>query len=80
VRAVPAPPELPDRDLSRDAVVAVQTAIFGMTEAELSEALSLPVSEVPALVASLVSAGRLARRGKRLVAASGPGAAAQGGP
>jgi hypothetical protein len=80
VRAVPTPPELPDRDLSRDAVVAVQTAIFGMTEAELSEALSLPVSEVPALVASLVSAGRLARRGKRLVAASGPGAAAQGGP
>jgi hypothetical protein len=80
VRAVPDPSELPDRDLGRDAVLAVQTAIFGMTEAELAEALSLPGSEVPALVASLVSAGRLTRRGKRLVAAAGPGAAAQGGP
>ena len=80
VRAVPAPSELADRDLGRDAVLAVQTALFGMTEAELAEALSLPGSEVPALVASLVSAGRLARRGKRLVAAASPGAAAQGGP
>jgi hypothetical protein len=80
VRAVPSPPALPGPDLDRNAVLAVQTAIFGMTEAELAEALSLPVSEVPALVASLVSAGRLARRGKRLVAAAGPGAAAQGGP
>ena len=77
VRAVPA--AAPARDLVRDAVLAVQTAIFGMTENELGEALSLPESEVPALVASLVSSGRLARRGKRLVAA-GPGAAAQGGP
>jgi len=50
-----------------------------MTENELAEALSLPDSEVPALVASMVSSGRLARRGKRLVA-TGPGAAAQGGP
>ena len=80
VRAIPAAPELPDRDAGRDAVLAVQTAIFGMTEDELAEALSLPVSEVSALVASLVSAGRLARRGKRLVAAAGPGAVAQGGP
>jgi len=80
VRAVPGPSELADRDLGRDAVLAVQTAIFGMTEAELAEALSVPHSEVPALVASLVSAGRLARRGKRLVAAAGQGAAAQGGP
>jgi len=79
VRAVPAPAAAPARDLVRDAVLAVQTAIFGMTESELGEALALPASEVPALVASLVSSGRLARRGKRLVAA-GPGAAAQGGP
>jgi HEAT repeats len=62
------------RDLAGDAVLAVQTAIFGLTEAELADALSVPVPEMPALVASLVSAGRLARRGKRLVAA------AQGGP
>lgn len=62
------------RDLAGDAVLAVQTAIFGLTEAELAEALSLPAPEMPALVASLVSAGRLSRRGKRLVAA------AQGGP
>jgi hypothetical protein len=79
VRVVPDPATEPGRDLVRDAVLAVQTAIFGMTESELGEALSLPESEVPALVASLVSSGRLARRGKRLVAAS-PGAAAQGGP
>jgi len=42
--------------------------------------LSLPASAISPLVASLVSAGRLTRRGKRLVAAAGPGAAAQGGP
>jgi len=72
VRAVP--PSGGPRDLAGDAVLAVQTAIFGLTEAELAEALSLPAPEMPALVASLVSAGRLARRGKRLVAA------AQGGP
>ena len=79
MRAVSVPDEVPVRDLVRDAVLAVQTAIFGMTENELAEALSLPDSEVPALVASMVSSGRLARRGKRLVA-TGPGAAAQGGP
>jgi len=62
------------RDLAGDAVLAVQTTIFGLTEAELAEALSLPVPEIPRLVASLVSAGRLTRRGKRLIAA------AQGGP
>ncbi|MFL5309993.1 MAG: HEAT repeat domain-containing protein [Myxococcales bacterium] len=79
VRAVPGAAQAQARDLARDAVLAVQTAIFGMTESELANALSLPESEVPALVASLFSSGRLARRGKRLVAA-GPGAAAQGGP
>lgn len=80
VRAVPAPPRPAARNLAQDAVLAVQTAIFGLTEAELAEALSLPAAETGALVATLVSDGRLARRGKRLVAAAAPGAAAQGGP
>ena len=76
-RAAPvrqATPPGQSRDLAGDAVLAVQTTIFGLTEAELAEALSLPVPEIPRLVASLVSAGRLTRRGKRLIAA------AQGGP
>ena len=80
VRAVPAPSDRSARDLASDALLAVQTAIFGLTETELAESLSLPASAISPLVASLVSAGRLTRRGKRLVAAAGPGAAAQGGP
>ena len=79
VRALPAPPDPARGDLARDAVLAVQTAIFGLTESELAQALSLPYAEIAALVTSLVASGRLTRRGKRLVAA-GPGAAAQGGP
>jgi hypothetical protein len=68
------------RDVDREAVLAVQTAIFGLTESELSAALSLSEAETSALVAALVGTGRLARRGKRLVAAAGAGDAAQGGP
>jgi len=78
LRPVETPP--PPRDVAREAVLAVQTAIFGLTEAELSAALSLSETETSSVVAELVGAGRLARRGKRLVAAAGPGAAAQGGP
>jgi len=79
VRALPTPPDPARGDLASDAVLAVQTAIFGLTENELAQALSLPYAEIATLVTSLVASGRLTRRGKRLVAA-GPGAAAQGGP
>ena len=74
----PSPTAAPARDLARDALHAVQAAIFGLTEAELAGSLEVPEAEASALAARLVSAGRLARRGKRLVAA-GPAAAAQGG-
>jgi len=68
------------RDLSREAVLAIQTAIFGLTDTELAAALSVPEAVAGPLVARLISSGRLTRRGKRLVAAQAAGAAAQGGP
>jgi hypothetical protein len=83
--AVPMRPLAPDpefggRDLAREAVLAIQTAIFGLTDSELAAALSVPEAVAGPLVARLVSSGRLARRGKRLVAAQASGVAAQGGP
>jgi hypothetical protein len=68
------------RDLAREAVLAIQTAIFGLTDSELASALSVPEAVAGPLVARLVSSGRLIRRGKRLVAAQASGVAAQGGP
>jgi hypothetical protein len=68
------------RDLAREAVLAIQTAIFGLTDSELASALSVPEAVAGPLVARLVSSGRLTRRGKRLVAAQTSGVAAQGGP
>ena len=68
------------RDLAREAVLAIQTAIFGLTDSELAAALSVPEAVAGPLVARLVSSGRLTRRGKRLVAAQVSGVAAQGGP
>jgi hypothetical protein len=67
------------RDLAREAVLAIQTAIFGLTDTELAAALSVPEAVAGPLVARLISSGRLSRRGKRLVAAEAAGAAAQGG-
>jgi hypothetical protein len=49
----------------------VQAAIFGLTESELAEHIGVPEEEAKALASSLLAAGRLGRRGKRLVAAEG---------
>jgi hypothetical protein len=59
------------RDLQGEAILACRAAIFGLTEAELAHAISLPDHDAAQLAAQLIAAGRLARRGKRLVA-SGP--------
>ncbi len=59
------------RDLAADAILAVQSAIFGLSEAELGERLGVPEPEAVAIAARLVSARRIGRRGKRLVAAEG---------
>ena len=72
--------DLGGRDLAREAVLAIQTAIFGLTDSELAAALSVPEAVAGPLVARLVSSGRLTRRGKRLVVAQTSGVAAQGGP
>jgi HEAT repeat protein len=69
----------PARDLGREALLAVQAAIFGLTEPDLARALAVPEDDAAALAVRLVAAGQLTRRGRRLVAASAPGAAAQGG-
>ena len=70
-REAPPPPEEPVRDLAGDAILAVQSAIFGLSEAELGERLGVPEPEAVAIAARLVSARRIGRRGKRLVAAEG---------
>jgi hypothetical protein len=49
----------------------VQAALFGLTEDELAEQMGVPADEARALVGRLLSAGRLGRRGKRLVLAEG---------
>jgi hypothetical protein len=80
IRSAAAEAESGGRDLAREAMLAIQTAIFGLTDSELAAALSVPEAVAGPLVARLVSSGRLARRGKRLVAAQSSGVAAQGGP
>jgi hypothetical protein len=79
VRPVQVSPESGARDLAREAVLTIQTAIFGLTDTELAAALSVPEAVAGPLVARLISSGRLTRRGKRLIAAEAAGAAAQGG-
>jgi hypothetical protein len=79
VRPIQVSSESGARDLAREAVLAIQTAIFGLTDTELAAALSVPEAVAGPLVARLISSGRLTRRGKRLVAAEAAGAAAQGG-
>jgi hypothetical protein len=60
------------------AIHAVQAALFGLTDGELAERIGVPENEALALAAQLVAEGRLSRRGKRLVAAKGAGAAGDG--
>jgi hypothetical protein len=59
------------RSMGIQAVHAVQSAIFGLTDAELAERIGLGESEALELAAQLVAQGKLARRGKRLVFAQG---------
>ena len=61
LKAVPRPED--------EALLAIQSALFGLTEAELAERLSLPEPETARLAQQLVAQGRLGRRGKRLVLA-----------
>ena len=73
-REAPAPVEPaapPPRDPGADVLQAVQAALFGLTEDELAEHMGVPADEVRALAGSLLSAGRLGRRGRRLVLAEG---------
>jgi hypothetical protein len=52
-------------------VLAVQSAIFGLSEAELGDRLGLSEQEAASIASRLLSARRIGRRGKRLVAAEG---------
>jgi len=70
-REAPAPAPEPLRDISHEAVLAVQSAIFGLSEAELGDRLGLPEQEAASIASRLLSARRIGRRGKRLVAAEG---------
>lgn len=68
LREVPAADE---KDAAGEALHAVQSAIFGLTDVELAERIGLGESEATRLASALVAQGRLARRGKRLVFAQG---------
>jgi hypothetical protein len=54
--------------LNASALHAVRTAIFGLSETELAEAIGLAPEDTVRLAGELVTAGLLARRGRRLVA------------
>ena len=64
-------PALAERDVAQEALLAVQAAMFGLTDGELAQTLNVAEPEAFEIAARLVSAGRLGRRGKRLVAAQG---------
>jgi hypothetical protein len=65
------PPEPAASDPAREAVQAVQAAIFGLTDKELAEHIGVAESEASEIAVRLVAQGRLARRGKRLIFAQG---------
>jgi hypothetical protein len=67
----PEEPVAAARDVAREALLAVQAAMFGLTDGELAETLNVPEPEALVIAAGLVSSGRLGRRGKRLIAAQG---------
>ena len=81
VASVPAPPATrivaPEPapatagDFATDAILAVQAAIFGLTEEELAARTGLARNAAAELARKLVAEGRLGRRGKRLVLAEG---------
>jgi hypothetical protein len=70
-REAPEPAAEPVRDIAGEALLAVQSAIFGLSEAELGERLGLPEQEAASIASRLLSSRRIGRRGKRLVAAEG---------
>ena len=73
-REAPAPvePEAPPaRDPAAEVLQAVQAALFGLTEKEIAEHVGVPEDEARLLAGRLLAAGRLGRRGKRLVLAEG---------
>jgi hypothetical protein len=70
-REAPPPAPTPVRDIPADAVLAVQSAIFGLSEAELGERLGMSEQEAASIASQLLSARRIGRRGRRLVAAEG---------
>jgi HEAT repeats len=63
------------RDVRADALHAIRTAIFGLTEDELAAAVRLSAEDGARLVAQLLATGFLVRRGRRLIA--GPAAEAE---
>ena len=65
----PEPP--PARDPAAEVLQAVQAALFGLTEEEIAEQVGVPEGEARMLAGRLLAAGRLGRRGKRLVLAEG---------
>lgn len=75
-REAPAPVEPaapPARDPAAEILQAVQAALFGLTEAEIAAHVGVPEDEARSLAGRLLAAGRLGRRGKRLVLADGGG-------
>ena len=77
-RAQPAPAHAPqtssgpkespaEKSLAQEALFAVRTAILGLTDSDLANALNLDAKRAESLVHKLLSQGLLARRGKRLI-------------
>ena len=69
--ALPARSSAPAPPAAGAALLAVQAALFGLTEAELADHIGVPEAEATAIARDLVAQGRLGRRGKRLVMAAG---------
>jgi len=73
--AAPVEPAAPPKpDPAHAMLQAVQAALFGLTESELAEHMGLSEPQATALAQELIAAGRLGRRGKRLVLAAAGGA------
>jgi hypothetical protein len=60
-------PTAAENSLAQEALFAVRTAILGLTDADLADALNLDAKRAESLVHQLLSQGLLARRGKRLI-------------
>lgn len=63
--------DLAAQDPTAEVLLAVQAAIFGLTEDELAARTGLAASAAAELATKLVAEGRLGRRGRRLVVAEG---------